>query len=184
MVAPASHWVAVYANQRSAELALRTLIVEGFAMRDLSVAAWNLDEDVVATQTSSSALSSSLQNQNQRCSWAGDVLEMLAETSFAAAPAPDPGQAVVVGTSPLDVLPDGIQYRSASNSTGNSIGALAGVLVNWGASECSAVGLEAQIRTGKFLIAIRVRRQELVRARTVLARTAPDSLDFVQPTMN
>ena len=112
------------------------------------------------------------------------MLALLCAFGLVAAPAPDPGQAVVVGTS-LEVLPqDVFACRNGGGSAANSIGALAGVLVNWGASECSAVGLEAHIRTGKFLIAIRVRRQELVRARTVLARTAPDFLEFVQPMTN
>jgi uncharacterized membrane protein len=152
--------VAVYPDHASAEEAVRRLLREGFAMKDVSIVGrdFQVTEEPVGFISAKDFAAVGAGTG----AWVGGLFGLLVGAAFLVLPGVGP---VVIAGPFSAALLGGLEGMIA----GAAIGALAGALVGWGVPRHQALKYEAQVKAGKFLVIVRGTAEQVERARTVLA---------------
>ncbi|MGP0062010.1 MAG: general stress protein [Isosphaeraceae bacterium] len=161
--------VAVYADHRAAEEALRQLHEAGFPMSDLSIIGRNFqttEEPVGFISTSDYATAGAKTGASF-----GGLLGLLVGSAFLVLPVVGP--VVVAGPLAASLLA-GIEGALA----GTALGTLAGALVGWGVPKDRAIRYETQIEGGKFIVVVRGVPEVISRARSLLTPQTSEHLEI------
>ena len=165
--------VAVYPDHASAEEAVRRLLKEGFAMKDVSIVGRDFqvtEEPIGFVSTGDYAAVGAGTG-----AWVGGLFGLLIGAAFLVLPGVGP----VIVAGPLSAaLLGGLEGALA----GAALGALAGALVGWGVPKDQAIKYEAQVKAGKFLVVARGTPEQIERARTLLATGQHEEVEAYETT--
>jgi uncharacterized membrane protein len=168
-----SNVVAVYPDHASAEEAVRRLIKQGFAMKDVSI----VGRDFQVTEEPIGFLSTGDFAKVGAGTGAlvGGLFGLLIGAAFLVLPGVGP----VIVAGPLSAaLLGGLEGAVA----GAALGALAGALVGLGIPKQQALKYEAQVQAGKFLVVARGNADQIERARTLLSTGKEENLAVYETT--
>jgi hypothetical protein len=165
--------VAVYPGHASAEEAVRLLIKEGFAMKDISI----VGRDFQVTEEPIGFLSTGdfAKFGAGTGAWVGGLFGLLLGAAFLVLPGVGP----VIIAGPLSAaLLGGLEGALA----GAAMGALAGALVGLGIPNQQALKYEAQIKAGKFLVFARGTPDQIRKAKALLSTGKEEKVDVYETT--
>ena len=163
-----SRVVAVYPDHESAEHAVRRLLHEGFAMKDVSIVGRDFqvkEEPIGFLSTGDFAKLGAATG-----AWIGGLFGLLLGAAFLVLPGVGP--VIIAGPFSAAVL-GGLEGALA----GAAMGALSGALVGWGVPKNQALKYEAEVKAGKFLVLVRGTPDEIARAKTILTTGRQESVD-------
>ena len=166
-----SRAVAVYPDHASAEEAVRRLVKEGFAMKDVSIVGRDFqvqEEPIGFVSTADFAKVGAGTG-----AWVGGLFGLLVGAAFLVLPGVGP----VVVAGPLSAaLLGGLEGALA----GAALGALSGALVGLGVPKNQALKYEAQVKAGKFLVIVRGTPEQVERARALLSSGRNEGVEVYQ----
>jgi uncharacterized membrane protein len=154
-----SRVVAVYPDHASAEEAVRKLVKEGFAMKDVSIVGrdFRVEEEPIGFVSARDFIGAGAGTG----AWVGGLFGLLIGAAFLVLP----GMGPVVVAGPLSAaLLGGLEGALA----GAAMGALSGALVSLGVPKNQALKYEAQVKAGKFLVIARGTPEQVARAKALL----------------
>jgi uncharacterized membrane protein len=167
-----SRVVAVYPDHESAEEAVRRLLKEGFAMRDVSIVGrdFQVKEDPIGFVNAGDFAAVGAGTG----AWVGGLFGLLIGAAFLVLPGVGP----VIVAGPLSAaLLGGLEGALA----GAALGALTGALVGWGIPKEQALKYEAQVKAGKFLVLVRGTPEQIERARSLLTTGKHEAVEVYEP---
>src|SRR5258708_33358517 len=160
MTAIGSHVVAVYPDHASAEEAVRRLVKEGFAMKDVSIVGrdFQVEEAPIGFVSARDFVGAGAGTG----AWVGGLFGLLIGAAFLVLPGVGP----VVVAGPLSAaLLGGLEGALA----GAAMGALSGALVSLGIPKNQALKYETEVKAGKFLVIARGTPDQVERAKALLS---------------
>jgi uncharacterized membrane protein len=164
----AARVVAVYPDHQSAEDAVRRLVKDGFAMKDVSIVGRDfqmVEEPIGFLNTGDFARLGAGTG-----AWVGGLFGLLIGAAFLVLPGVGP----VIIAGPLSAaLLGGLEGALA----GAALGALSGALVGWGIPKDQSLKYEAQVKAGKFLVLVRGTAHDIERAKAVLTTGRQESVE-------
>jgi uncharacterized membrane protein len=154
--------VAVYPDHPSAEEAVRRLLKEGFAMKDVSIVGrdFRVEEEPIGFVSGRDFVKLGAGTG----AWVGGLFGLLVGAAFLVLPGVGP--VIVAGPLSAAVL-GGLEGALA----GAALGALSGALVGLGVPKNQALKYEAQVKAGKFLVIVRGAPEQIERAKAMLTTT-------------
>jgi uncharacterized membrane protein len=168
----ATRVVAMYPDHASAEDAVKRLVKEGFAMRDVSIVGRDfqmVEEPIGFLSTGDFAKVGAGTG-----AWVGGLFGLLIGAAFLVLPGVGP----VIVAGPLSAaLLGGLEGALA----GAALGALSGALVGWGIPKNQALKYEAQVKAGKFLVMARGTPEQIELAKGILATGRQETVETYQP---
>jgi len=167
-----SRVVAVYPDHPSAEEAVRRLVKDGFAMKDVSIVGRNfqVEEEPIGFVSARDFIGAGAGTG----AWVGGLFGLLIGAAFLVLPGVGP----VVVAGPLSAaLLGGLEGALA----GAALGALSGALVGLGVPKNQALKYEAQVKAGKFLVIARGTPEQVGRAKALLSSGKDEGVE-IYPT--
>jgi uncharacterized membrane protein len=168
----ATRVVAMYPDHASAEEAVKRLVKEGFAMKDVSIVGRDfqmVEEPIGFLSTGDFAKVGAGTG-----AWVGGLFGLLIGAAFLVLPGVGP----VIVAGPLSAaLLGGLEGALA----GAALGALSGALVGWGIPKNQALKYEAQVKAGKFLVMARGTPEQIEIAKQILATGRQETVETYQP---
>jgi uncharacterized membrane protein len=160
--------VAIYNSHEEAEAAIKNLQRAGFDMKKLSIIGkdYHMEQHVVGYYN----IGDRAKFFGKFGAFWGGLAGMLFGAAFLFVPVI--GHIVILGPF-ASVLAGGIQGAVL----GGGLSALAGALIGLGIPKDSVLRYETALKADKFLLVAHATGDELARARDILARTGPASLD-------
>src|ERR1700724_2854624 len=161
--------VAVYPDHPSAEEAVRRLLKEGFAMKDVSIVGrdFRVEEEPIGFVSGRDFVKLGAGTG----AWVGGLFGLLVGAAFLVLPGVGP--VIVAGPLSAAVL-GGLEGALA----GAALGALSGALVGWGVPKNEALLYETEVKAGKFLVIARGDPASIARAKALLeSRTSLERSD-------
>jgi hypothetical protein len=160
--------VAVYAHIDQAEEAVRKLGVGGFPIQHVSIIAQNLgtEKKIHGFVTSCDVAKSTARTG----AWVGGIFGLLVGAAFLWVPGVGP---LIVAGSLASSLLGGVEGAVA----GAAFSGLLGWLASLGISKQHILKYEQQVKAGKYLVIAHGSADEVAKAKTVLAATAPAELN-------
>jgi uncharacterized membrane protein len=155
-----SHVVAVYPDHPSAEEAVRRLVKEGFAMKDVSIVGrdFQVEEEPIGFLSTGDFAKVGAGVG----AWVGGLFGLFVGAAFLILPGVGP---VIVAGPLAAALLGGIEGALA----GAALGALSGALVGLGIPKDQALKYESQVKAGKFLVIVKGAPEQVERARAILS---------------
>ena len=146
-----SRVVAVYPDHASAETAVRRLLKEGFAMKDVSIVGrdFQVSEEPIGFLSTGDFAKVGAGTG----AWMGGLFGLLVGAAFLVLPGVGP--VIIAGPLSAAIL-GGLEGALA----GAAMGALAGALFGLGVPKNQALKYEAQVKAGKFLVVARHHRSD------------------------
>lgn len=166
-----SHVVAVYPNHSSAEEAVRRLIKEGIAMKDVSIVGrdFQVQEEPIGFVSARDFIGAGA----GAGAWVGGLFGLLLGAAFLVLPGVGP---VVIAGPFSAALLGGLEGALA----GAAFGALSGALIGLGVPKNQALKYEAQVKAGKFLVIVRGNTEQVERAKTLLSSGKDEGVEVYQ----
>jgi uncharacterized membrane protein len=171
MTALDSRVVAVYPDHASAEEAVRRLVKEGFAMKDVSIVGrdFQVEEEPIGFVSARDFIGAGAGTG----AWVGGLFGLLIGAAFLVLPGVGP----VVVAGPLSAaLLGGLEGALA----GAAMGALSGALVSLGIPKNQALKYETEVKAGKFLVIARGTPDQVERAKVLLSSGKDEGVEVYQ----
>jgi uncharacterized membrane protein len=165
--------VAVYPDHPSAEEAVRRLIKDGFAMKDVSIVGrdFQVEEEPIGFVSARDFIGVGAGTG----AWVGGLFGLLVGAAFLVLLGGGP----VIVAGPLSAaLLGGLEGALA----GAALGALSGALVGLGVPKNQALKYEAQVKAGKFLVVARGTPEKIDRAKTLLTTGQHEEVGVYEAT--
>jgi uncharacterized membrane protein len=163
--------VAVYPDHPSAEEAVRRLVKDGFAMKDVSIVGrdFQVEEEPIGFVSARDFIGVGAGTG----AWVGGLFGLLIGAAFLVLPGVGP----VIVAGPLSAaLLGGLEGALA----GAALGALSGALIGLGIPKDQALKYESQIKAGKFLVIVRGTPERVERARAMLSTGKNEGVQVYQ----
>lgn len=151
-----SNVVAVYPDHASAEQAVRRLVKEGYAMKDVSIVGrdFQVEEEPIGFVSARDFIGAGAGTG----AWVGGLFGLLIGAAFVVLP----------GVGPL-IVAGPLSAAILGGLEGAAMGALSGALIGLGVPKNQAFKYEAMVRAGKFLVIVRGSPEQVARARALLS---------------
>jgi hypothetical protein len=164
--------VAVYAHIDQAEEAVRKLGVGGFPVQHVSIIAQNLgtEKKIHGFVTSCDVAKSTARTG----AWVGGIFGLLVGAAFLWVPGVGP---LIVAGSLSSALLGGLEGAVA----GAAVTGLLGWLTSLGISKQHILKYEQHVKAGKYLVIAHGSADDVAKAKTILAGTAPTEMNVHNP---